>query len=142
VTCRDHDSLLCIANTGYAYAVRAFNVPEAGRQAKGSPVASVLPVRPDVTIEALIALEALDAPGDDVFLVLATKMGAVKKTPLDAFRGLSARGLIAIKIDPGDEVKWARLCRGRAASIRGRAGAARRRPREAPAPQARPRTRS
>ncbi|KAH8097622.1 DNA topoisomerase type II [Aureococcus anophagefferens] len=117
VTCHDHDTLLCIADTGVAYGVRAFNVPQASRAARGVPVPSVLPVDRSTRIKGLLAV-AHDTlqnpkPGDDdeLFLVVLTRNGLVKKTPLAAFKGLTSRGLIAIKLGEGDAVTHARLCR-------------------------------
>ena len=115
VTCHDHDTLLCIADTGVAYGVRAFHVPQASRNARGVTVPSVLPVERGTRLRGLLAVEtaALATPAegqDERFLVVLTKNGLVKKTPLAAFKGLTSRGLIAIKLGELDEVVSAKLC--------------------------------
>ena len=109
VTCHDHDTLLCIANTGVAYGVRAYDVPAKARTARGVPVPSVLPVEDDARIAGLLAVEA-DGFADDTFLVVLTKQGLVKRTPLKAFKDLTSRGLIALKLGDGDRVGWAKRC--------------------------------
>ena len=92
-------------------------MPQASRAARGVPVPSVLPVDRSTRIKGLLAV-AHDTlqnpkPGDDdeLFLVVLTRNGLVKKTPLAAFKGLTSRGLIAIKLGEGDAVTHARLCR-------------------------------
>jgi len=109
VTCHDHDTLLCIANTGVAYGVRAYDVPAKSRTARGVPVPSVLPVEDDARIAGLLAVEA-DGFADDTFLVVLTKQGLVKRTPLKAFKDTTSRGLVALKLGDGDRVGWAKRC--------------------------------
>lgn len=114
VSCRDHDVLLCLASTGVAYAMRALQIPPAGRLARGSPLPQVLPGLPeDGTLSGVVSLASVDdstAPTKKRFLVLLTRKGLLKKTPLDAFSDLSARGLIAIDLNEDDHVGWAKLC--------------------------------
>lgn len=115
VTCRDHDTLLCISDAGVAYGVRAFHVPAASRLAKGAPVPQILPVDQERTIQGLLAVDTAtlngDAEGaDDYYVVVLTKRGLIKRTKLSAFSGLSARGLIAVRLSEGDAVHSAALC--------------------------------
>ena len=80
-------------------------MPQASRAARGVPVPSVLPVDRSTRIKGLLAVahDTLQNPkaGDDdeLFLVVLTRNGLVKKTPLAAFKGLTSRGLIAIKLE-------------------------------------------
>lgn len=121
VTCHDHDTLLCIADNGVAYGVRAFSVPTASRVARGVPVPSVLPMDASHRIAGVLAVDKKDlqsesAPpedGDELFLVLMTKQGQIKKMPLRDFSSLTSRGLIAIKLNDDDVVGWAKLCTAR-----------------------------
>jgi len=110
-TCRDHDTIICITDAGVAYGVRAFHVPIASRTARGAPLSRVLPVDDDRSIAGLlpVSTEALEAKAD--YVVLVTKQGLVKRTPLAAFRGLTSRGLIAIRLNDDDAVGWAALCK-------------------------------
>ena len=109
-TCRDHDTLLCITDAGVAYGVRAFKVPQASRAARGSPLSRVLPVDADRSIAGLLPVSQQQLEGDQDYVVLVTKQGLVKRTPLSAYRDMTSRGKIAIRLNEGDAVGWAALC--------------------------------
>jgi DNA gyrase subunit A len=106
-TCNDHDLLLMVTQNGIAYGIRAFQVPSGGRTAKGQPIPSVLPIKADDTITAVLPISEFS---DDVFLVLATEHGWIKKTSLAAFENLTSRGLTIASLDKGDRLRWCQLC--------------------------------
>jgi DNA gyrase subunit A len=102
LTCSTHDHLLFFTNQGRVYRIKAYQVPEKSRSAKGVYVANVpgLALEPDETVAAVMALREF---ADDTFLVFATRQGTVKRTRLDAFD--SPRSvLIAINLNEGDEL--------------------------------------
>jgi len=102
LTCSTHDTLLFFTNRGRAFRIKAFQVPEKQRSAKGVYVANVpgLALEADEQVARVLPLAAFDA---DRFLVFATAQGTVKRTSLDAFD--SPRSvLIALKLNEGDEL--------------------------------------
>jgi len=106
--CNDHDHVVFISEKGVAFGIRAFQVPVASRVSKGVPLPQVLPLSSDDHVSSVIPLgESFQA---DEFLVLLTKQGFIKKTPVDAFKKLTSRGLIAISLGEGDTLGWARRC--------------------------------
>jgi DNA gyrase subunit A len=102
LTCSSHDHLLFFTNQGRVYRIKAYQVPEKSRAAKGVYVANVpgLALEPDETVAAVMALRAFTP---DRYLVFATRQGTVKRTQLDAFDSPRAV-LIAINLAEGDEL--------------------------------------
>ena len=101
-----HRWLLFFTNLGRVYRAKAYEISEAGRDAKGQHVANVLALQPDEHVA-----QVLDIPDYDVaeYLVLATKQGMVKKTSLAAYDTPRQGGVIAINLKEGDEVVRALL---------------------------------
>ena len=101
-----HRWLLFFTNLGRVYRAKAYEIAEAGRDAKGQHVANVLALQPDEQVA-----QVLDIPDYDVaeYLVLATKHGMVKKTSLSAYDTPRQGGVIAINLKEGDEVVRALL---------------------------------
>ncbi len=101
-----HRWLLFFTNLGRVYRTKAYQIAEAGRDAKGQHVANVLALQPDETIAQVI-----DIPDYEVanYLVLATKGGMIKKTELTAYDTPRTGGVIAINLRDGDEVVQALL---------------------------------
>jgi DNA gyrase subunit A len=106
-TCNDHDSLLMVTRKGIAFGLRAFQVPTGGRTAKGTPIPSVLPVTSDDTVTTILPVSFFS---NDEYILLATKHGWIKKTPLKAFENLSSRGKTIATLDDGDSLNWAHKC--------------------------------
>ena len=107
VTCNDHDTLLVMTNGGVAFGIRAFQVPQASRTAKGSPIPSVLPIKMEDGISSILPVTEFS---DDEYIVLATEYGWIKKTPLNAFENLTSRGLIIAALENGDRLSWCKRC--------------------------------
>ena len=102
LTCSTHDFLLFFTNQGRVYRIKAYQVPEKSRDAKGVYVANVpgLALEPDETVAAVLPLREFD---EDRFITFATAQGTVKRTRLDDFD--SPRSvLIAINLNEGDEL--------------------------------------
>ena len=101
-----HQWILFFTNKGRIYRAKAYQLPEAGRDARGQHVANLLAFQPDETIAQVLPITGYDA-GD--YLVLATKSGMVKKTALSEYDTNRQGGIIAINLRDGDEVIGARL---------------------------------
>ncbi|MFD1932762.1 MULTISPECIES: DNA gyrase subunit A [Nonomuraea] len=101
-----HHWLLFFTNKGRVYRVKAYELPESGRDARGLHLANLLAMQPDETV-----MEVLDLRDYDVapYLVLATRSGLVKKTRLSEYDSPRTGGLIAINLREDDEVIAARL---------------------------------
>ena len=96
-----HAHLLFFSNRGKVYRLRALEIPERERTAKGMPIVNLLPLQPDEQIQAII--DTRDFAGER-FLFFATKKGTVKKTAFDAYDSSRRDGLIAINLRDGDEL--------------------------------------
>lgn len=97
---RDH--ILFFTNKGRCYQLKAYRIPEAGRYSAGRAIVNLLPrLQEGETIHALIPVKGFD---EKHFLVFATRMGIIKKTPLSEYKNPRASGIIAINLREGDEV--------------------------------------
>ena len=105
--CSTHDWILFFTNKGRVYRAKAYELPEANRNARGQHVANLLAFQPDEQIAQVIQISNYEvAP----YLVLATRNGLVKKTKLTEFDSNRAGGLIAINLREDDELVGAVLC--------------------------------
>ena len=101
-----HHYMLFFTNQGLVYRIKVYEIPEASRQARGTPIINLMPLQPDETISAVIPIKDFDP---DRYLLLATENGKVKKTALEEYDSIKAHGLIAITLKEGDHLIGARL---------------------------------
>jgi DNA gyrase subunit A len=95
-----HDTLLCFSSRGQVYWLKVYELPEAGRVARGRPIVNLLPhMEQDERISAVLPLQSFDQEG---FVVLATARGLIKKTPLADYSRPRASGIIAIDLMEDD----------------------------------------
>lgn len=99
-----HDYLLLFTNRGRVFRLKAYEVPAASLQAKGVAAVNLLQLQPEEKITSIIKHEK-DA-NDEGYLFMTTTKGTVKKTPLKDYANIRTNGLIAIKLDDGDELRW------------------------------------
>ncbi|WP_412098312.1 DNA gyrase subunit A [Corynebacterium argentoratense] len=105
--CSTHDWILFFTNFGRVYRLKAYELPEASRTARGQHVANLLEFQPGEQIAQVIQLQTYeDAP----YLVLATAQGRVKKSRLSDYDSARSGGLIAINLNEGDSLIGAVLC--------------------------------
>ena len=104
-----HSDVLFFTNKGRVYKLRAYEIPEAGRVAKGTNIINLIAIEPDERIETVLSIRDNTKDG---FLFMATKQGIVKKTPLTDFKNLRKNGLIAINLREGDELLKVKVTRG------------------------------
>ncbi|MFV0516762.1 MAG: DNA gyrase subunit A [Aminipila sp.] len=96
-----HDTLMFFTNTGKAHKLKAYEIPEAGRTAKGMPAVNFLNIMQRERITAVIPIKEF---AEDKYLIAVTKHGTIKKTPLSQFDTNRKAGLIAINLKDGDEL--------------------------------------
>ena len=106
ISCNDHDTLLLFSDRGVAYALPAYRVPMSSRTAKGTPAVQLLPIPREEQITSLVSVESFD---NEYYLLMLTKAGFIKRTPLSAFSRIRSNGLIAINLEEGDALTWVRL---------------------------------
>ena len=107
--CSTHDELLYFTNLGKVYSAKAYEIPEAQRQAKGRAIINLLQLSLGEKVNAIIPLKK-DAKGN---LIMATKNGLIKKTPLSEYENIRKVGKIAIKLVEGDELIGVDITSGR-----------------------------
>ena len=115
-----HDYLMFFTNTGRVYVERVYGVPEGSRTSKGRSIKNMLNLQPDENIAATLRLERqTNEEGEDTtfgedngFVFFATRSGKVKKTGLSQFRNFRKDGIIAIKLDEGNDLVEVKLTSG------------------------------
>lgn len=96
-----HAHILFFTNKGRMYRIKAYEIPEAGRQAKGTPIINLIALESDETISAVIPVREYEA---DKNLIMCTRAGVIKKTDLMEYENAPKAGKIAIRLDEGDEL--------------------------------------
>ncbi len=96
-----HNNVMFFTNKGRMYRLKAYQLPEAGRQAKGTAIVNLLPIESGEKITAVIPLRTFE---DGEYLLMCTKNGVIKKTSLTDFNSARKGGLIAISLDEDDEL--------------------------------------
>jgi DNA gyrase subunit A len=109
IPARSLDTMLFFSDRGKVYSEKVYQIPDADRTAKGIPLVNVLALNPDERITAAIAVSNFSAHG---FCVLATVHGKVKRVVMEEFAAVRPSGLIAMSLDEGDKLGWARLTSG------------------------------
>ncbi len=110
VQASSHDYLLFFTNMGRIFRLKAYEVPVASLSAKGVAAVNLLQLQPEEKITAIIKHEK--NANEDGYLFMATKKGTVKKTPVKDYANVRTNGLIAIKLDEGDELRWIKRTTG------------------------------
>jgi DNA gyrase subunit A len=109
VNASTHDYLLFFTNRGRVFRIRAYEVPAVGLNAKGLALVNLLQLQPDEYVTSVINVGKHTVGGH---LLMCTVNGIVKKTPFEQYQNVRSSGLIAIKLDEGDELKWIRITSG------------------------------
>ncbi len=105
-----HSNILFFTNLGRAYRLKAYEIPEAGRNARGTAAVNLIQLLPEEKVTAVITLNEFD---EDSYLLMATKNGIVKKTPLMEYSKIRRNGLQAISLRDGDELIEAKYTNGK-----------------------------
>lgn len=105
-----HHYILFFTDRGRVYRLRAYEVPQASRTARGTPIINLIQIEPGEQVTAIIPVPDLDrAQG---YLFFATQYGIVKRTSLDEFRNIHRGGLLAMNIPDNDALRWVRWTDG------------------------------
>ena len=105
-----HDTLLCFSSRGRVYWLRVFELPQAGRGARGKPLVNLMPLEEGEKINAVLPIKQFD---DEHFVFMATSHGTVKKTPLSAYSRPRPSGIIAVDLRDGDRLVGVGLTDGK-----------------------------
>ena len=104
-----HDYLLFVTDQGRVYRIKGYEIPESSRTAKGVNIVNLLPLAAEEKVQTMLKVSA---DSDDGYLVMVTKNGIIKRTPLASYRNIRKSGLIAITMDEGDSLAWTRITSG------------------------------
>ena len=109
VNASTHDFLLFFTNKGRVFRIKTYEVPAVGLNAKGVAIVNLLQLQPEENVSSVINVTKSMAGGH---LLMCTVRGVVKKTPFEQYQNVRQSGLIAIRLDEGDELKWIRMTSG------------------------------
>jgi len=103
---KNHDKLLFFTNTGRVFQLPVYELPKASRQAKGTPLINLIQLGRDEHVTAMLVVKGEQFKGE--YLLMATRLGTIKKTAVDQYKNVRKSGLISIKLREGDELSWVR----------------------------------
>jgi DNA gyrase subunit A len=115
LTAQTHDNMLFFTDRGRVYQVRVWDIPETSRQAKGQAVVNLINIESNEKVTSVLtySLKKDEQKESGVkFILMATKHGTIKKSRLTEYENIRRSGLVAIKLDRGDELTWARITSG------------------------------
>ena len=107
--CSTHDNILFITNKGYMHKLKCYEIPDGSKASRGFHFANLLNLQEGERISAMLKTRNFDS---DEYVVMVTKSGQIKRTPLNAFRNIHKKGLIAIILSEGDEIEGVRMTNG------------------------------
>ena len=105
-----HDTILCFSSLGKVYWLKVYQVPQGMRASRGRPIVNLFPLAEGEKINAVLPIKEYD---EAHYVLMATAMGTVKKTPLTAFSNPREKGIIAVELDPGDYLIGAAITDGK-----------------------------
>jgi DNA gyrase subunit A len=109
-----HDDILFFTDQGRVFRAKAYEIPETGRTARGQAIVNILQLGPQEKISAILNV---DNQQSMKYLVMSTENGIIKRTKIEDFINVRRSGLIAIRLNKGDKLKWAKLASGRSEVI-------------------------
>ena len=104
-----HDYMTFFTNKGRVYSMKAYNIPEGSKTAKGTPIVNLLPLQENEHVQTITPIDDID---DDLYLFFITKKGTVKRTQMKEFANIRSTGIIAITLDDDDELFRVFLIKG------------------------------
>ncbi len=112
LTARTHDDVLFFTNRGRLFQTKVYELPMASRQAKGQALVNIVQIAPDEKVTAMITLKK--GSRDKLkYFIMATEQGVIKKTEIEAYKNVRKSGIIAIRLQTGDELKWVKTSHGK-----------------------------
>ncbi len=104
-----HDHVLFFTNRGIMFDLKCFEIPMGGKDSKGTNIVNLLPLAENEKIAAMMKVSEFN---DESYIVIVTRNGKIKRTPLPAYKNVRKNGLIAIKLEEGDEIEGVRMTCG------------------------------
>mgnify|MGYP000871463312 CR=1 FL=1 len=104
-----HADIMFFTNRGRVFQLKAYDLPQASRTAKGQALVNFLQLAPNEHVSAILPSTQIE---NDKFIVMVTNKGTIKKTPIDDFKNVRRSGLIAIKLRPDDDLNWVAASKG------------------------------
>ncbi len=104
-----HNSILFFSNRGKVYSIKAYEIPELSRTARGTSLMNILPLMPDEKVTAALAVHSFE---DAEYLTMITRKGRIKRVEVSAFKNVRPSGLIALTLDEDDSLGWVKLTTG------------------------------
>lgn len=99
-----HEDIFFFTNTGRVFQTKVYEIPTASRQAKGTPLVNVIQISHNERVTAAMTQRPDDT--SKKFFIFATKSGVIKRTPIEAYKSVRKTGIVAMRLDSGDELKW------------------------------------
>ena len=109
LTCSTMDDLLFFTDRGKVYQLKCHELPDAGRTAKGLPLVNLVSLEPGEQVTSVLSVSDFD---DGEYLIMATVKGKIKRTLLKEYSQVRSNGLIAIGLEPNDELGWVAMAHG------------------------------
>ncbi len=107
--CDAHDPIMMFSNLGRVYRMKAYEIPEGTRQAKGMNIINLLPLMQGEKITHIVPVKDAD---ESSYVVMVTSKGTIKRTKLSAYKNTRSTGIIAINLDEGEELAFVKLTNG------------------------------
>ena len=111
-----HDNVLFFTDRGRVFQTKVYEIPQATRTSKGRAIQNFLELPSEENVSAIVSYSAKGAKAEGKagkkYLMMVTKQGVIKKTPLEDFENIRRTGIIALSLKKGDQLKWARLTSG------------------------------
>ena len=108
IVTKNHDNILFFTNRGRVFKIKVYEIPQMTRIAKGQSIVNLIQLAPEEHVTGTITVRNFS---DDHNFLMVTKGGVVKKTPVNKYQNIRTGGLIAIKLQPNDELRWILLGR-------------------------------
>ncbi|SFE67400.1 DNA gyrase subunit A [Peptostreptococcus sp. D1] len=112
ITTTNHSRMLFLTNRGRVYKLNAYEIPEGKRTSKGTAIVNLLQLNPGEKIARIITFNPDSVKDDYKYLLMVTKNGIVKKTPIEEFKNINKSGIIAIGLKDGDELIGVKMTDG------------------------------
>jgi DNA gyrase subunit A len=111
LTANTHDHILFFTNKGRVFRIRVWELPESSRQSKGQAMVNLINIAQGEVVQSVLTVNGQENPNQK-FLLMVTKNGLVKKTAINKYDNVRSSGLIAIKLEDGDELCWVKTTGG------------------------------
>ena len=108
-TASTHDHILFFTDAGRVYRKKGYLIPEAGRAAKGTNIVNIIQVEPGEKVTTMMHIREFD---ENVYLVMGTRLGTIKRMSMSALRNIRSAGIRALRLDEGDELIDVRITDG------------------------------